>query len=186
MRLCKYFSTKQEFVQFKNDIKLVPCPHCHRIGFLILHGPLSGLCLNTNGEELYRGHRYVCNKRRKNNPGCGGTFSILMDYAVKFMQAGADCLREFLSSLKQGKPKNTTFENKSIPFTARCAYRWLDKLKRYQCNIRNNLLKKTKPPKSDSSSPLIQLLHHLEGAFSGNICPVSAYQYHFQTSFFRD
>ncbi len=185
MRLCRYFNTKNEFVQFKNKIKLVPCPHCHRIGFLILHGQLEGFCLGAKGEELYRGHRYLCSNRN-NRSGCGRTFSILMNYAIKYTAAGADCLWKFLSSVKQGKPTNTVFKNKSFPFTAHCAYRWLEKLLKYQFAIRNNLLKKTSIPRLNCSNHLVQLIHHLKLAFVGNLCTVAAYQNHFQTSFFKD
>lgn len=185
MRLCKYFSTKQEFAQFKNNIKLVPCPHCRSIGFLILHGPLYGLCLDAVGNELYRGHRYLCSNRN-NRLGCGRTFSILMSYAIKLMRAGASCLWKFLSSLKQGGPDNIIFKNKSFPFTIRCAYRWLEKLKKYQFAIRSNLIKKIQPPRSGSGNPLVQLFCHLKQAFSGSNCPIAAYQYHFQVSFFKD
>lgn len=185
MRLNKYFSTKNEFVQFKDRIKLVPCPHCRRIGFLILHGPLYGICIGKDGGELPRGHRYLCSNR-KNRSGCGRTFSILWSYVLKYLTAGTFCLWKFLSSIKKNKAKNTIFKNKSFGFTGRCAYSWLEKLKKYQCGIRNNLLKQTGIPRSNSDNPLIQLIYHLKHAFSDSICPIAAYQNHFQSSFFKD
>ena len=156
MRLCRYFSTNNEFAQFKNDIKLVQCPHCHRIGFLILHGKLGGLCLDANGESLYRGHRYLCNNR-KNRSGCGRTFSILMSYALKCLQASAFCLWKFLSSIKQDKAISVIFKNKSLPYTVRCAGRWLEQLKKYQFSIRSRLFKKVHPPHLNTNSPLLFL-----------------------------
>lgn len=185
MRLSKYFSTKLEFVQFKDKIKLVPCPHCRRIGFLILHGPLYRLCLDANGNQLYRGHRYLCNNR-KNRAGCGRTFSILMSYVLKYLTASAFCLWKFLCSIKHGKAKNTVFKNSSFPFTARCANRWLEKLKKYQCTIRSHLLKKVPIPRLDSNNALLQMLYHLKCAFIDSVCPIAAYQKYFQVSFFKD
>lgn len=185
MRLSKYFSTEIEFVQFKNKIKLVPCPHCHRIGFLILHGPLYGLCLDKDGKQLDRGHRYLCSNR-KDRSGCGRTFSILMSYVLKYLTASAFCLWKFLSSLKKSKVKSTVFKNSSFPFTVRCANRWLEQLKKYQCAIRSHLLKKVRPPCLDNSNPLVRLLCHLKQAFIDGVCPITAYQKHFQVSFFKD
>lgn len=183
MRPEKYFNTKEEFAQFKNKIKLVPCPHCHRIGFLILHGKLGGLCIGANGESLYRGHRYLCNNR-KNRPGCGRTFSILMSYALKYLQASAFCFWKFLSAIKQGKTKSAVFK-KPFPFTVRCAGRWLEQLKKYQFAIRSRLLKKAHPPRLNTKNPLIQLIYHLKRAFIDSACPIAVYQKHFQAPFFR-
>lgn len=185
MRLSRYFSTKIEFVQFKNKIKLVPCPHCRRIGFLILRGPLYGSCYNINGDLLNRGHRYLCNNRN-GRKGCGRTFSILWSYIIKYSIASAHCLWKFLSSIKQNRAKNTIFKNGPIGFTSRCGARWLEKLKKYQCAIRSNLLKKSPIPRLDSVNPLIQMLCHLKRAFIGSVCPIAAYQKHFQTSFFKN
>lgn len=185
MRLNRYFNTKKEFVQFKDKIKLVPCPHCHKFGFLILHGPLYGLCLDIKGRQLYRGHRYLCSNR-KNRSGCGRTFSILMSYVLKYLQASAFCLWRFLSSLKQGKTKSDIFTNNSFPFTSRCVGRWLGQLKKYQYAIRTRLLKKSQPPHLNSSNPLVQLFYHIKKVFIGNNCPIVAYQNYFQVSFLKD
>lgn len=185
MRLCRYFSTKLEFAQFKDKIKLVPCPHCRKIGFLILHGPLYGLCVDKNGNELCRGHRYLCNNRN-NRSGCGRTFSILWSYVIKYSIAGAHCVWKFLSSIKRGRAKNTVFKNGALGFTSRCADRWLEKLKKYQYTIRTNLLKKTPVPRINNGNSLIQMLYHLKYAFIGSSCPIADYQKHFQISFFKD
>lgn len=185
MRLCKYFSIKTEFVQFKDKIKLVLCPHCRRIGFLILHGKLPGSCCAVNGNPLDRGHRYLCNNRNGRG-GCGRTFSILWSYTIKYYSASTQCMWEFLSSIKQGKEKSTVFKNRVIPFTTRCANRWLEKLKKHQFAIRSRLLKIIHPPRLNTGNPLVQLIHHLKYAFIDSACPIAAYQEYFQAAFFKD
>lgn len=198
MRPYKYFTTLSDFVQFRNKIKLVQCPHCRRTGFLILHGKLPGTCCGVRGKPLERGHRFLCNNRRgrsglprilailSRHQGCGRTFSILWSHTIKYYSASAQCMWKFLSSIKQGKEKNAVFKNSSFPFTSRCADRWLEKLRKYQFAIRSRLLKKTHPPRINTGNPLIQLLHHLKYAFTDSPCPITAYQEYFQAAFFKD
>jgi len=42
IKIPRFFYSKKHFKQFIAKLKLVPCPHCKKIGFLIRNGRLMG------------------------------------------------------------------------------------------------------------------------------------------------
>ena len=182
MSLVKYFSHVVEFVQFKEKIKCVPCPFCHKTGFLILHGKLPGRCVLPDGTEKDRGHRYFCSNKNKKQ-GCGHTFSILWKYVLKYRSESAQCFWRFLKNILQGHSLTKPFHKKVLPFSSRTAKRWWDKFKYVQSHLRSHLIKLAPHWPVDSPDPLIQTILHIKHCFPQATCPLEDFQYHLQTAF---
>ncbi len=60
----------------RRESKLLACPHCRRIGWLIGHGFLRGYASNGRDQRL-RGRRFFCSNRNRRR-GCGRTCSVLL------------------------------------------------------------------------------------------------------------
>ncbi len=157
---------------------MVPCPHCHKRGFLILHGYLYGY-----GETslLKRGHRIFCSNR-KNGSGCGRTFSMLLSRFIKNFMISARVLSGFLDRIRQGLCPAEAFRDLGTQMSKTSCYRILNKFRHNQSRIRTLLTRIKDPPGlSCIKNPVAQTITHLTAVFKG--CMVSKFQQYFQSSF---
>ena len=94
-RIC---ASKTDVNDLLAKLKITPCPHCNKTGFLNRHGSLLGSTLNLMG-NVVRGARAVrvyCSDRN-NSSGCGRTFSVWTADKIKYLFLSAECLLQFLS-----------------------------------------------------------------------------------------
>jgi hypothetical protein len=182
IKVKQYYKTEEEFKDIHARLKLTLCPHCNARGFLILHGYLYGYS-ETGMERIRRGHRIFCSNR-KMKKGCGRTFSILISVLIKNFILSTETLWCFLDKVKDGMSLAESFRASGSDMSDGAIYRILRKFRHNQVYIRTLLTGRRAPPDiKHVKDPVIQTIIHLKTAFNGSLCPVSQFQYHFQTSF---
>lgn len=174
MRLKKYFNNENEFVQYKDKLRLHSCPNpkCTKTGFLVLHGPLKN-----------HGHRCLCSNRNSNK-GCGVTFSFTWGNIIKNHMLKTNELWLILKNLLSKYHIKNALKRSRLHFSRRAVNHWLNKLKKNQITIRQNLIKITSPPKIMTHNPLLQTIAHLKHCFP-ETCPIQNYQVLFQRTIFN-
>lgn len=174
----RYFSNECALNQYRRGLKLVPCPHCGRVGYLIGHGFLVGY--SEAGQELVvRGRRIFCSNRYRRR-GCGGTFSVMLaDVLVGFM-VRAGTLLAFLREVAGGLSRKAAWQRVAGSFSLESGYRLWRRLSAAQGHIKALLCRQRPPPDSTSCEPLVQLLAHLRCVFPSSECPFSSFQRCFQ------
>ncbi len=178
MQIREYYSTEDEFKRFYTNIKLLLCPHCRRVGFLIMHGYLYGY---GEIDQIQRGRRIFCSNRN-NRFGCGKTFSFLLAGCIRNFVIFAKLLSGFLERLRQGFCPAEAARKAGLTMSATTIYRLYKRFRLNQSRVRSYLLRlKAPPPLCDTDDPVIQTLTHLISVFKN--CTVSRFQHHFQTSF---
>jgi hypothetical protein len=184
MILKKYYKTENEFEKFHAKLKLYPCPHCHHTGYLILHGKLYGFTENDKSGQIIKGHRVFCSNKKKKS-GCGRTFSIRMATFIKNHIVSAKTVSDFLDSIKDGKSRAEANRDAGGKMKASTVYRIFNTFRYHQVRIRTLLLRLKPPPRlKHVKDAAILTIVHLKSVFNESTCPVSQFQYHFQTSFF--
>lgn len=180
MQIRKFYATEDEFKHFHVNIKLLLCPHCRRVGFLILHGYLYGY---GETDLIQRGRRIFCSNR-KNRPGCGRTFSFLLAGYIRNFVIFARFLSGFLEHLSQGLCPAEAARKAEIPMTITTIYRLYKRFRHNQARIRTYLTRVKDPPLlDDTTDPVIQTITHLKTVFKD--CIVTQFQLHFQTTFLK-
>lgn len=179
----RYVSSVVEFEKYRTQLKFLPCPHCHCVGNLNGHGFLRGYG-DRGSERVQRGWRIFCSNRHRRK-GCGRTYSVLLANFLKRRTVTACRLWKFLDGILSGLSIKTAWEKIASPFSLECGYRLWKKFRSLQSQIRSLLCRKGDPKFSSSKNPLLQTLEHLRDVFSSSSCPISAFQFHFQTPFFQ-
>lgn len=182
-RVKRFYRSKKDFEEFYFGLKQTPCPHCGYIGTLILHGYLYGYDEKIYSKRIIRGHRIFCSNRGR-RCGCGRTFSLLKSNILKGFNITAGGLWRFLKGLSAGMNKMNSFKNLDLPFSNTTIYRLYKDFVHYQSRLRTLLLKICRAPQIyHENNPVIQTILHLKSAFKRSLCPVRAFQEHFQASF---
>ncbi len=186
-KIIKYYKSEEDFNQFHNNLKQLPCPHCKLTGTLILNGRLKGFAEGSHIIKTVRGRRIFCNNRRKRSKGCGRTFCALPAGRLKSFSITAKSLWCFLKNMVTSSSKIEAFRRIEFPMSTSSCYRLWKKFSQSQSRIRTFLVKFTSVPvlpKTDH--PEIQTIEHLESTFSNNplpLSPIEAFQTHSQTPF---
>ena len=128
-----------------------------------------------------RGRRIFCSNRNNRN-GCGRTITILKVCFIKGLTFTAKTIWSLLHTLSKGFNKMASYTVRTVIVSNTSLYRLFKRFKLCQSKIRTYLC--SIPPPTDSPDPMIQTILHLKQQFSTEQCPVSAFQYTFQTSFF--
>jgi hypothetical protein len=183
MPVPKYYSSETDFEKIHQSLKHFPCPYCHYIGFLILHGFLSGFDETTYGSKNKRGHRIFCSNR-KNRCGCGKTCSILLSGFLKHGTVTSHSAWRYLKGIASGLHKAAAFGSIGIPGSRSSPYNLWRRLRANLTHIRTSLLSITPPPDADTRIPEMQTIAHLQKAFPLSNCPVTEFQQHLQVGFF--
>ena len=177
----RYVSSAEEFEQYRNRLKFLPCPHCGAVGHLVRHGYLRGY--GAKGpEKIRRGWRVFCSNRRRRK-GCGRTYSILLAEFVPRYLVTADPLFKFIHAVRKGLTRKAAGERWLAPWALQTGYRLWKRLCCRQSPLRSLLCRRTPPPACRSQNPVFQLIDHLNLAFPKTTCPIVAFHLHFQQPF---
>ena len=166
-------------------LKITPCPHCNKTGFLNRHGSLLGSTLNLMG-NVVRGARAVrvyCSERN-NSSGCGRTLSVWTADKIKHLFLSADSLWQFLSNAVSSGNKLQAFRNLNCGLSDSATYHIWRRFLNAQVPIRTALLALCEPPPliSDCSAKLT--IAHLAKAFKEHkLSPIAAFAATLQTFF---
>lgn len=183
MKKKRYYHSKQDFKEYHQQLKFIPCPHCSMIACLILHGYLKGYDDETHEDDMIRGRRIFCSNRYRKD-GCGRTFSLLKTEMIKYCTTKAKTIWQFLNHLYSGLSIRAAFLKASPCLSLTSAYRYYKKIFQQQHSIRTSLLELHPPPECpEVTDTLLQTIRHLKTAFIQHSCPVTAYQDRFQQSF---
>lgn len=181
----KFYQTETEFEELRAMLKLISCPRCKKIGYLILHGYLYGYQDTHDSGKTERGRRIFCSNR-KNRNGCGGTFSILKATILKCFRISAGFLWCFLDNILNGMNKIRAFQASGSTLRETGVYRLYNRFKHEQSRIRSILSGIKDPPlPGHSADPAVLTLMHLKAVFKDSPCPISEFQHHFQVPFFE-
>lgn len=180
--MLRFYKNKAQFQAFYLKLKLMMCPHCNLSGCLILHGYLYGYS-DRGDARIRRGHRIYCSNRFKKG-GCGKTFSVLTATVLPGFTIGAHGLWRFLENIKKGLNPARAFRMAGCSMAPSGAYRLVKKFIAVQTRIRSFVSRIKDPPPAQVQSPAIQTILHLQSSFGDTACPITDFQYHFQTKFF--
>ncbi len=176
-----FYRTEREWHAFVEQIKLMTCPHCHQVGYLIRHGSLHGFDDGSPQRKTLRARRIFCSNRNRRS-GCGRTFSVWLADKIRRLSLTAQTLWRFLqlavtlSIAAASRAANSHLGNRT----------WQRIWKRFvlgQSQIRTALLGRCRPPPDPSSRPAAQVLAHLQAAFPDDNCPIASFQQAFRTFF---
>jgi len=182
-KLKSFYDSEEEFTEIHHSLKQTSCPHCKRVGCLILHGYLKGYGEDFYDQDQIRGHRIYCSNRNTRD-GCGRTFSLLPSSLLKGFTITALHLWLFLKKALVHASRIAAFKAADIPLCSDAAYYIFRSFSRNASRIRSFLLRRCpvpEPPMTDD--PCRQTIEHLQAAFHDKSCPVSAFQNIFQTAF---
>ena len=179
----RFVETETRLHEAVAEVKLVTCPHCQRSGTLIGHGYLRGYAERA-GRQVVRGRRFFCSNRYR-RPGCGRTFSILLANVVARFVVRAPTLSRYLDGVVSGSSRKAAWEaSSSGALSLSSGYRLWRRLRDTQTHLRTLLCRACAPPPSEETLPMAQLWSHFLRVFASAICPLSAFQEHFQTALF--
>ncbi len=183
-KIIKYYRDESDFTKFHSQLPQQICSFCHQVGTLILNGLLKGQHESPeNCNTRVRGHRILCNSRRKHHQGCGKSFSVYLSDTIKGIVLSAASFWKFLVCILQGCRCYSALSNSNLNITYNGIKKLFNKFKQRQSIIRSSLQEQSPPPEIQSKNPLIQLLYHLQQTFPKSINPISDFQLSFQQSF---
>ncbi len=183
LKLNSKFNTfnDKDFDLLHYEIKLIKCPHCKYIGFLIFHGFIYGYKENSTLEKFIRARRLFCSNR-DNRSGCGKTISIFVKYVLKHFSFSTSSLFAFLLNLLDNTNKLKAFDSANFSLSNSSIYRIYKRFYSRQSSIRSLLSSKFKPPINIIIiNPSAETIAHLKSAFNSSNDPFHAFQYYFQT-----
>ena len=184
-RLKKKFNAlgRRDFKRLYRHVKLLRCPHCRRVGYLILHGYLRGNDDMETTINIIRARRLFCSNRNR-RLGCGRTVSVFLAQVIKRFTISTQHLWLFIKNITNGSDKIQSLRKTGLSYCQASAYRLYNKIYLNQSRLRALLLKKCPPPDHiQSRNPLIKTIAHLKRAFGRAPDPVAAFQLHFQIPF---
>lgn len=178
----KICASQQELDEFLLRLKIIPCPHCKTVGYLIKHGFLRGYDSQHQLEKTIRATRLFCNNRGVSTTGCGRTFSVWIASRVKHCFLSAENLWQFLQAAVQLNNKLEAFRNLQSGLSLSSAYHFWKRFANAQPRIRTALSRLCEPPTLDSNCSVQLTLAHLETAFQTHpLSPIAAFAVTFQT-----
>jgi len=177
-----FYRCDQEWGEIVERLKITPCPHCNAIGTLNRHGTLSGFDDSNPLRRTIRARRVYCNKRRQ-QPGCGRTFSVWIADKVRRLSFTTRTLWTFLQRAIAGSIAAATRDINhatQCPRSERTFRRIWKRFDRAQSCIRTALVGRGPPPESPAASArrpeAVQVLAHLQASFPNTDCPITAFQ----------
>ncbi len=179
------YACKTDVEAFLAKLKITPCPHCKKTGFLIKHGSLIGFVPNKLGDTVRaaRAVRVFCSNRHL-AIGCGRTFSLWTANRIKHLFLCADSLWQFLSNAADSGNKIQAFRLLKCSLGDSTAYRIWRRFLGAQVAIRTALNALCEPPRIESNSPAHLTLAHLAKAFrEQTLSPIAAFAATLQTFF---
>lgn len=177
-----------EWDAFAEQLKLMSCPHCKRVGALVRHGFLRGFDDQNPRRKVVRARRVFCSNRHA-RPGCGRTFSVWDADKIRRLSLTTDCLWRFLKRVAVDR-MSPAIRAADGHLSERTWQRIWKRFDRGQSNIRTALARRCPPPELPARAPPLpphrpaaQVLAHLQAAFPGADCPIAAFQHALHTFF---
>jgi hypothetical protein len=104
---------------------------------------------------------------------------------IKNHNISAKSVWKLLDSIKEDKSLVSALRCSDIDIEEAGIYHIIRRFKNNQAKIRTLLMSIKDPPAlKNTKDSVIQTIDHLRSAFKVSTCPVSQFQYYFQTSFF--
>jgi hypothetical protein len=159
-------------------IKLAACPHCQQTGTLIGHGFLRGYA-ERGSELVVRGRRLFCSNRGR-RPGCGRTFSVMLQTVLAGFVVRTLTLWCFVQAVLGGLTLRAAWlceAGRALSLSS--GYRLWRRLGAGQSTLRALLCREAPAPASTAREPLAQLVQHLAITVGGEQVDLfAAYQSH--------
>jgi len=156
------------------EAKQWACPRCGRHGTLNRHGRLE------TKSGTFRGLRFWCSPRRKGNPGCGLTFSIMLAAFIPGLSVSTAALGDFLLAWHRSDGDVLeAWRRARTGFSTDSAYRWARRFVRNQGGVRSRLCRVRAPPPARGAGILADLFEHL-GLVLGSENFIEAFQIRLQ------
>jgi hypothetical protein len=171
-----FYRDDQHWLALAQQLKHMPCPHCHSVGSLIRHGHLYGYDQSHSNHKTVRGHRVFCSNRNSRS-GCGRTFSVWRADTIRRLSLTADPLWRFLQCVIAG---TIAAAIRAVADCRRSARTWQRLWQRFllgQSTLRTALSTLCPPPLLPTSHrPAAHVIAHLQAAFPDANCAITAFQ----------
>jgi hypothetical protein len=174
-----FFRNAAEWDAIAERLKLVPCPHCQRVGMLIRHGCLYGFDEQNRRRKTLRARRIFCSNRHA-RLGCGRTFSVWCADKVRRLSLTAACLWRFLRHAARGLLRDAIGAAR-CHLCDRTLQRIWNRFDQGQSTIRTALCTRCPPPQLPATptqrTAAAHVLAHLQAAFPDADCPIASFQH---------
>lgn len=178
-RIQRFAQNQQELDALCLRTKLRACPHCGRVGALILHGFLRGNAERT-ACRIVRGRRFFCSNRHRRQ-GCGRTHSVLLAELLERCTVTTATLSDFVAGVSRGQSRHATWKRLTTgTFSLQTGYRIWRRLTLALPHLRSRLVAETPPPESSNKEPLSQLIEHCRLVCQSSDAPFARFQNRFQ------
>jgi hypothetical protein len=170
-----FCQSAEEWGAMAERLKQTPCPHCKVVGTLIRHGCLRGFDENNPRQKALRARRLFCSNRNAQH-GCGRTFSVWCADKIRRLGLTTGGLWRFLTQAVAGSVL-AAIGGADRHLSDRTWQRIWTRFDRGQCQIRTALFGRCPPPELPAEHrPAAHVLAHLQAAFPGADCPITAFQ----------
>lgn len=178
------FVLQESLRQTPENLSLLPCPHCGRVGMLVRHGYLRGRS-ESGSKLMLRGRRIFCTNRNRRN-GCGRTFSIYHADVLKRRSISAHTAWSFLAGVGSGLSLEKSFQ--SLDPTLQISWSTLQRFWRcFQTNlpaIRSWLVDHYSLQAVAPADPCRETIRHLAcHLHDPPLNPIAVFQFRFQKHF---
>ena len=179
----RFYASQDELQAILAGLKQQPCPQCKVVGTLIRYGFLRGYDEYDGRQRSTRARRVFCNNRKASKNGCGRTFSIWATDKIRRLSLGTENLWKFLKSVADDGNKFQALRQLKCNISDSAPYRIWKRFEREQSRLRTALDALCQRPVIKSDRTQEQVVAHLEAAFPGHACPISAFQQTLQVFF---
>jgi hypothetical protein len=170
-----FYRSESEWDAFAERLKILPCPHCKRVGALICHGYLRGRDDSNLRQDTVRARRIFCSNRGKRT-GCGRTFGVWIADKIRRLGLTARVLWQFLERVVSGTLADA-IRNTTCHLCGRSMQRIWQRFVLAQSRIRTALLTLRPPPEAPlSQRPEAEVVAHLTAAFPKSQNPIAEFQ----------
>jgi len=166
------------------NLKLLPCPHCRRVGMLIHHGYVWGRP-GIGPERTRRARRFFCSNRRRRH-GCGRTFSVYRADVLPGFSLTTSVAWLFLSAVATGASLEMSYLTlpADVPFSWSTLLRFWRRFRRHLPAIRSRLVDNCRlqavAPTDVTRETIRHLTRHLHDP---PLNPVAVFQLRFHKPF---
>ena len=173
----RFFKNKNQLERFFRRMRFRVCEHCGATGTFVRHGYIRGAVSPT--EHGIRGWRVFCDPDSPRGKGCGWGPGLWLSFTLLRRCFTSEQLLLFILALCEGMSVRAAWRKCGIALSLRTGYRLHQLLELCQSILRTRMCSRSPPVKECASSPLLQVLTHLQEGVSS----VSGYQEEFQSDF---
>lgn len=181
----RFYTDHNQWTSIGKQLKLMPCPHCQRVGTLNQHGTLYGYDAAAK-KKTVRAQRLLCSNRHR-RPGCGRTWSVWLADKFRRVSISADLLWKFLNGVVHTGIREALRRVAEYPLQERTWRRIWNRFNNAKCQLRTTLWACCSPPDDVAPAathrPAAHVLAHVQTAFPKAQCPITSFQQTLQTFF---